>query len=155
DLLLRGFTGHEALSQLFSWRLYLMATHETVVPFERLLGQKVTTHLGLPDGRERDFSGLCSRITEGHRDATFTDYHMEVVPQLWLLTLRSQSRIFQHISVPDILRKVLEGLDVDYKIHGTFHPRDFCVQYGETDFDFASRLMEEEGIYYFFTHTAD
>jgi type VI secretion system secreted protein VgrG len=42
---------------------------------------------------------------------------------------------------------------VSYEIQGTFHPRNYCVQYRETDFDFASRLMEEEGIYYFFEHT--
>jgi type VI secretion system secreted protein VgrG len=75
-----------------------------------------------------------------------------MVPQFWLLTRRAQSRIFQQITVPDILRKVLEGLDVVYEIQGTFPKRDYCVQYRETDFNFASRLMEEEGIYYFFKH---
>src|SRR2546427_455144 len=55
--------------------------------------------------------------------------------------------------VPDILKKVLTGIDVTWEIQGTFHPRDYCVQYRETDFNFASRLMEEEGIYYFFKHT--
>ena len=78
-----------------------------------------------------------------------------MVPEFWKLTKKAQSRIFQHKSVPDILKKVLEGLDVTYEIQGTFHPRDFCVQYRETDFNFASRLMEEEGIYYFFKHTSD
>src|SRR5436309_8152537 len=78
---------------------------------------------------------------------------MELVPEFWLLTRSAQSRIFQHISVPDILKKVLTGLNVDFQVRGTFHPRDFCVQYRETDFNFASRLMEEEGIYYYFKHT--
>ena len=54
--------------------------------------------------------------------------------------------------MPDILKKVLTGLDVDYELQGTFEPRDYCVQYRETDFDFACRLMEEEGIFYFFKH---
>jgi type VI secretion system secreted protein VgrG len=57
--------------------------------------------------------------------------------------------------VPEILKAVLDGLDVAFQIDGTFQPRNYCVQYRETDFAFASRLMEEEGIYYFFTHTAD
>ena len=74
---------------------------------------------------------------------------------MWLLTKRTQSRIFQHVSVPDILKKVFEGFEVAYQIQGTFEPRDYCVQYRESDFAFASRLMEEEGIYYFFRHTAD
>jgi type VI secretion system secreted protein VgrG len=80
---------------------------------------------------------------------------MEIVPQFWLLSRKAQSRIFQRMNVPDILKKVLEGLDVSYEIQGTFHPRDYCVQYRETDFNFASRLMEEEGIYYFFKHSAN
>src|SRR5262249_32657177 len=62
-------------------------------------------------------------------------------------------RIFQHKSVPDILKEVLKGIDASFDIQGTFEQRDFCVQYRETDFNFASRLMEEEGIYYYFKHT--
>ena len=54
--------------------------------------------------------------------------------------------------MPDILKQVLTGSSVEYQLQGTFEPRDYCVQYRETDFDFASRLMEEEGIYYFFKH---
>jgi type VI secretion system secreted protein VgrG len=156
-LLLRGFKGREAISEPFSFWLELMAVNDTEIPFDQLLGQNVTAHLGLPDDLQRHFSGICSRVSEGHRhrDARFTYYRMEIVPQFWLLTLRAQSRIFQQLSVPDILKQVLQGLDVVYQIEGTFAPRDYCVQYGETDFAFASRLMEEEGIYYFFTHTAD
>jgi type VI secretion system secreted protein VgrG len=109
----------------------------------------------LVDGEKRYFSGICNRISQGERDENFTRYRMEVVPQFWLLTKRAQSRIFQQMTVPDILKKVLTGLDVTYEIQGTFHPRDFCVQYRETDFNFASRLMEEEGIFYFFKHNSD
>jgi type VI secretion system secreted protein VgrG len=64
-----------------------------------------------------------------------------------------QSRIFQQKTLPDILKEVLKGLDVSYQIQGTFAPREICVQYRESDFNFASRLMEEEGIFYFFKHT--
>src|SRR5438105_5668781 len=154
-LLLVGFTGREAISQLFDFRLDLVAENKTDISFDQLLGQKVAIRLKLSDGKERFFSGVCSRFSQGRRDDAFTHYRMEVVPQFWLLTRRMQSRIFQHMSVPDILKKVLDGLDVTYEIQGMFHPRDFCVQYRESDFNFASRLMEEEGIYYFFKHTAD
>jgi type VI secretion system secreted protein VgrG len=153
-LLLVGFSGQEAISQLFSFQLDLLAENKTEVPFDKLLGQKIMVDLALPSGKRRHFSGICSRITQGMRDSDFTAYRLEMVPQLWLLTKRAQSRIFQHLTVPDILKKVLEGLEVAYEIQGSFHPRDFCVQYRETDFNFASRLMEEEGIYYFFKHSA-
>jgi type VI secretion system secreted protein VgrG len=154
-LLLVGFSGQEALSQLFSYQLDLLAKNQTEVPFDKLLGQKVTVTLLLGKGKKRYFNGICSSVSQGERDGDFTAYRMEMVPPVWLLTRKVQSRIFQQLSVPDILKKVLAGFDVSYEIQGTFEPRDFCVQYREADFNFASRLMEEEGIYYFFKHSAD
>jgi type VI secretion system secreted protein VgrG len=77
---------------------------------------------------------------------------MELVPQLWLLSKRAKSCTYQHMTVPDILKKVLTGLKVDYNLTGNYEERDYCVQYRETDFNFVSRLMEEEGIYYYFQH---
>lgn len=154
-LLLVGITGHEGLSQLFSFQLDLMAENKTDVAFDKLLGQKITATLTLTGGKKRYFSGICNRISQGDRDTDFTYYRMEIVPQFWLLTRKAQSRIFQHIGVPDILKKVLTGLDVSFQLQGKYEPRDYCVQYRETDFNFASRLMEEEGIYYFFKHSKD
>src|SRR5919204_6649487 len=154
-LLLLGFSGSEAVSQLFSYHLDLLAENTTTIAFDQLLGSPITVQLMLhEEGKKRYFNGICNRVLEGHRDNTFTRYRMEIVPQFWLLTKRAQSRIFQQKSVPEILKDVLTGLDVTYEIQGTFAPRDFCVQYRETDYNFASRLMEEEGIYYFFKHTA-
>jgi type VI secretion system secreted protein VgrG len=154
-LLLIGISGAEAVSSLFRFRLDLIAENRKEVAFDKLLGQKITATLTRRNEKKRHFSGICSRVSQGERDSDFTNYQIEIVPQFWLLTRRAQSRIFQHVSVPDILKKVLEGLDVAFELQGTFHPRDFCVQYRETDFNFASRLMEEEGIFYFFKHSAD
>jgi len=155
ELLLVGFSGQEGISQLFHFQLDLLAENTTDVPFDKLLGQKVTVEVVLPEEKKRHFNGICIRISQGEQGAVFTAYRMEIVPQFWFLTRRAQSRIFQQMNVPDILKKVLEGIDVTYELQGTFHPRDYCVQYRETDFNFASRIMEEEGIYYFFTHTAE
>src|SRR5581483_4393409 len=152
-LLLVGFRGQEGISQLFHFQLDLIAENSTTIPFDKLLGQPITIRVNLPDGKERSISGICIRVSQGDQDFTFTSYRMEIVPQLWLLTRIAQSRIFQQISVPDILKKALQGLNVSYELQGTFQPRDFCVQYRETDFNFVSRLMEEEGIFYFFKHT--
>jgi type VI secretion system secreted protein VgrG len=154
-LLLINFSGRESLSQLFEYHLDLMAPNLEDVAFDKLLGQKVSVTLELPGNKERYFNGIVKRCSQGGRDTNFTHYRMELVPQFWLLTKTAQSRIFQHKTVEDILKKVLEGLDTTWQIQGTFHPREYCVQYRETDFDFASRLMEEEGIYYYFEHTAD
>ena len=157
-LLLQQFSGSEFLSRLFRFQLEMLAESSTDIAFDQILGQSVTVTLQMPDGSSRHFNGIVNRFSQGQQvpsamgSAFFTRYQAEIVPQLWLLTRKAQSRIFQQVAVPDILKQVLTGLSVDYQLQGTYKPRDYCVQYRETDFDFASRLMEEEGIYYFFTH---
>jgi type VI secretion system secreted protein VgrG len=156
-LLLSGFNGKEAISELFQFELEILADNRVSVPFDQLLGQRIGFGINvLPNDAcvQRDFDGICIRLTQGGRDQNLTRYSMTVAPKFWLLTQSFQSRIFQQKSVPDILKIVLTGLDVDYLIQGTFEPRDYCVQYQESDFHFASRLMEEEGIFYFFNFTS-
>jgi type VI secretion system secreted protein VgrG len=158
-LLLRAFTGSEGISQLFRFQLDMLAEKQVEIAFDKLLGQKLTIEVALPGSKKRHLNGICNRFGQGERVVVgekgelLTMYRAEIVPKLWLLTRKAQSRIFQHLSVPDILKKVFQGLEVKYELQGVFHPRDFCVQYRETDFNFASRLMEEEGIYYFFKHS--
>jgi len=154
-LLLMGFSGHEGISQLFGFELELAAEDQSKVVFDKLLGHKVTVNLTVPGGQKKHFSGICTSLTQGMRRIDHTIYQMEVSPHLWLLTRRSRSRIFQNVSIPEIFKSVLDIPDVVYDLEGTFHPRTYCVQYRETDFNFVSRLMEEEGIYYYFKHKAD
>ena len=151
-LLLVRLTGEEAISRLFNFQLEMLATNDRTIAFDQLLGQKISVRLTLPDEKKRYFSGLCQRVSQGAKDFDFTAYRMEIVPEFWLLTKVAQSRIFQQIAVPDILKKVLQGLNVAYQLQGTYQQRDYCVQYRESNFNFASRLMEEEGIFYFFKH---
>ncbi len=151
-LIVVGFQAHEAISQLFHVQLDLIS-QEGSVPFDSLLGQKVTVEWDLADGGHRYFGGVVSRFSQAERTVKFTRYRMELVPKLWFLTRTSQSRIFQHKNVPDILKAVFQGLDVSWELLGTYQPRDYCCQYRESDFAFASRLMEEEGIFYFFRHS--
>ena len=143
-LLIVELTGSESLSKLFRYELTLLAENATKVEFDKLIGQKITIELDMPGGKTRYFHGICSRFAEGRRDQTFTHYKMEIVPQFWLLTRRTQCRIFQQITVPDILKQVLKGFDVKYDLHGKYPERDYCSQYRESDFNFACRLMEEE-----------
>ncbi len=153
-LILVGLEGREALSEMFHFELRTAwVDNSKLLPFDQLLGKKVTAEISSPDN-QRYFNGIVSKVTQQERDENFTYYTLEVVPDLWLLDRKLCSRTFQHINVPDILTKLLTGLDVDYQIQGTFEPREYCVQYRETDLAFASRLMEEEGIYYFFKHSS-
>src|SRR5262249_27038998 len=84
DLLLVGFAGQEAISQLFSFQLDLLAENTREIPFENLLGQKVTVNLLLPGpgGKRRYFSGICNRVSQGMQDRFFTSYRVEIVPRL-------------------------------------------------------------------------
>jgi type VI secretion system secreted protein VgrG len=154
-IFINSFSAREGISQLFQYYLEMIAPNDADVPFDQLLGKKVTVELATLEDKSRFFNGIVSRFSQGQRDREFTTYRAEVVPQFWLLTRKWESRIFQHISVPDILKKVLDGIVTAFEIVGNFEPRDFCVQYRETDFNFASRLMEEEGIFYYFRHTSD
>ena len=99
-LLLTGFRGHEAISQLFAFELELLAENGTKVLFEKLLGQSVTVRLRLPGDTQRYFNGIIGRFSQGGRDADFTQYRAEMVPQFWLWTKKVQSRIFQHCPSP-------------------------------------------------------
>jgi type VI secretion system secreted protein VgrG len=158
-LLINKLSASEALSDLF--RIDVELLHEekeagsepTLVDIQKILGKAVVITITQRDGTTRHFNGIVNNFSQGNRDERFSYYYATIVPSLWLLTQRHQSRIFQHMSVPDILKKVFEGLEVEWKIQGTFNPRNYCVQYRETDFAFASRLMEEEGIFYYFQHT--
>jgi type VI secretion system secreted protein VgrG len=156
-LLVTGFHAHEEISTLFLFELNLIAENATTIDFSRLVGNGIGLSVAIPgEGDEaewRYFNGICARFSQGNRNEEFTSYYAEVVPQVWLLTRRFQSRIFQQKSIPDILKEVLQGFDCDFQLQGQYEHREYCVQYRETDFDFASRLMEEEGIFYFFKHT--
>ena len=158
-LLLKEFSASETISELFSFQLNLV--HEefsegltpTVIDPKQLLGQPVSIKVVMPDKTSRNFNGVISHWRQGNRDTRFTYYQAQVVPKVWLLTQRSQSRIFQRLNVREILKQVFTGYTIKDELVGTFNRREYCVQYQETDFDFASRLMEEEGIYYYFVHT--
>jgi len=155
ELFIERLWACEEINALFTFQLDLFAANETEIPFNKLLGAELTVQLKPGPDRARFFSGVVSRFRQGGRDDTFTTYHAELVPRFWLLTNTTHSRIFQHKTVPQILQEVLREADAVYDLEGSWDPRDYCVQYRETDFNFASRLMEEEGIYYFFEHSAD
>ena len=148
-LLLSGFTGREAISSPFHFDLDIVGPPD--VQFADVVGANMTITIGGGRTESRTFNGFVSRFSAGSRGF----YRAELVPQLWLLTRRTSSRIFQQKSVPDILRQVLAASTSSSSSRRTYPARNYCVQYRESDFDFASRLMEEEGIFYFFRHTDD
>ncbi|MGL4422451.1 MAG: type VI secretion system Vgr family protein, partial [Gemmataceae bacterium] len=145
----------EGISRLFEIQIQAKCKNGSEVPFDKLLGQPALIRWRQPQKAERLFHGIVSSITQLHTDNEFTHYELELVPTLWLLTQRIQSRVFVRKSAREILRDVLQGIPTEFALASQYPKREFCVQYRETDFAFISRLMEEEGICYFFKHSAD
>lgn len=152
-LLLTAWEGHEALSELFHFQAALLGDLQKPIAFDALLGHDVTVTLEQGDGATRYFHGMVRAFRQGRRDDSFMHYEAEIVPRLWLSTKCVQSRIFQQQTVPEILAVLFAGVNVSFELSATYEARNYCVQYRESDFDFASRLMEEDGIFYFFKHS--
>jgi type VI secretion system secreted protein VgrG len=155
DLLFYSMTATEEMSRLFTYDVGLLSPKDDL-NLHDMLGQNVTIKLALPDDSTRYYNGYVTRFTQGGRFGRFTAYHAQVRPWLWFLTRTADCRIFQEMKVPDIIKAVFTDLGAaDYKLEltGQYRPWTYCVQYRETDFNFVSRLMEQEGIGYYFKHT--
>ena len=154
-IFITGMRGHEAISELFSFELDLVAPVDSPIDFSKILGQPALVEVDHQAGVTRFFHGIISRFSQGRRDPRFAQYRAELVPLLWVLTRREQSRIFQHQSAKEILAAVFDTIPLKWATTGDYAERDYCTQYRESDYDFAQRLMEEEGIFYYFEHTAE
>lgn len=160
-LMLTGISGSEAISVPFGYSLDIISENHNI-SFSNIIAKNITVSIALANGENRFINGIVSRFSQGRGggeagggDPRFSYYRAEVVPWLWLLKRTSDSRIFQGLSVPDIIEKIFteKGFsDYKIKLQGTYNKRNYCIQYRETDFNFVSRLMEEEGIFYFFEH---
>lgn len=155
-LLLTSFTGREEMSRLFSYQLDMISDKNDIKAAD-IVGKNVTFSVLLADESQRHFNGFVSRFVAGDEDSEGRrNYRAEVVPWLWFLTQTADCRIFQEKSLPQIIKQIFDDLGfTDYEIKEIKgqHPKwEYCVQYRETDFNFVSRLMEQEGIFYFFKH---
>jgi len=154
DLLLYRLIGTEHLSQLFEYELELLSDKNDI-DFNGLLGHNMTVKLNLTHGGHRSFHGMVTRISLFGKLGNFYLYRATLRPKPWLLTRRSNCRIFSDKTVPDIVKDLLAEhgySDLQNKLTATYQIREYCVQYRESDFNFISRLLEAEGIYYYFTH---
>ncbi|MEQ8768309.1 MAG: type VI secretion system tip protein TssI/VgrG [Planctomycetota bacterium] len=156
-LLLKSLSGHEGISELFRFDLDLLAESDSI-DFAELIGQPVSIQLDLADGESRYFSGIVSRFAQGAADRRFVSYRAEVVPRLWLLSRKTDCRIFQEMTTQAILEQIFSEFgitDFEFRLSSPPGPRQYCVQYRETSLAFISRLLEEDGCYYFFVHSED
>jgi type VI secretion system secreted protein VgrG len=151
----RDFSAEERLSGLFRIDLDLLSADKKF-NMDSLLGKSVTLKVMLASGERCFMNGVVSRMRQIGSTVTLANYQAEIVPALWLLSLNVNSRIFQGMTVPDIIHKVLKDSGVDIavedKLEGTYAEWEYCVQYQESDFAYINRLMEQEGIFYYFKH---
>jgi type VI secretion system secreted protein VgrG len=156
-LLLRRMSGREALGRPFELNLSLFS-ERTDLRFDELLGQSVTVRVDLPNGGRRHFNGMVSHFSQGLSEGRFAHYEATLRPWVWFLTRRADCRIYQGKSIPEIISDVFgrhDFSDFEDNLSGSYRTWQYCVQYRETDFNFVSRLMEQEGIYYYFRHADD
>jgi type VI secretion system secreted protein VgrG len=154
-LLFHGMHAREELGRLGEYQLDLLSVKGDI-NLDDILGKNVTVKLALPDDATRYFNGFVTRFSQGGVDGRYHRYSAVVRPWLWFLTRTADCRIFQDMTVPDIIKKVFgdhETADFKLELTSTYRKWTYCVQYRETDFNFVSRLMEEEGIYYYVKHT--
>ncbi|HWB06991.1 MAG TPA: type VI secretion system tip protein TssI/VgrG [Verrucomicrobiales bacterium] len=153
-LLLKSFSGREELGRLFQYQIVLLDPEQDVDP-DDLVGTMITVRLELENTATRHFCGYLSKLSFLGYEKGAGVYHGEVVPWLWLLTRTSDCRSFQEKTVREILETIFgeQGFsDFEFNLRRSYKPRVFCVQYNETYFNFVSRLMEHEGMYYYWKH---
>src|SRR5262245_35296537 len=154
-LLFHGLHAREELGRLGEYQLDLLSPKADIKAND-ILGKNVTVKLALPDDSTRYFNGFVARFAQGGTFGRYNRYHASVRSWLWFLTRTADCRIFQEMTVPDIVKKVFgDHPTADFKLEltGAYRKRNYCVQYRETDFNFVSRLLEEEGIFYYTRHT--
>jgi len=153
DLLLDTMEGAEAISELFRFTLH-MRSNSISLDAASVVGQEMTVTIA--GATPRYVSGIVTRFIQSGQDRDFAQYEAELAPGLWLLTLSTDRKIYPHQGIDAIVKAVLTrfGVVFESRLAATYAELDYCVQYDETAFDFVNRLMEQAGIFYFFTFSA-
>lgn len=160
-LIFRHLQGAEKLSELFEYQVEAVSETNNLA-FDSIVGKPVGVTLEFTNSYKRYIHGIATSFTQARSDKTpdtethLTIYHITLRPWFWFLTLTKNCQIFQNMSTPEIIKAIFSELGFsDFKdsLKGTYAKREYCVQYDETAFAFVSRLMEDDGIFYFFEHT--
>jgi len=158
ELRVMKFTGVEGMSEPFRYKLRL-AAKDSEIDFETIVGKPAYLTIYGETG-ERYVNGIVTRLIQGAIGNRYTIYHAELMPKIWLLTMRHSCRIFQNKTIEEIITQIFQDATIEsdfyrFALQGTHNTREYCVQYRESDFNFISRLMEEEGAFYYFEHDED
>ncbi|HET6803830.1 MAG TPA: type VI secretion system tip protein TssI/VgrG [Frateuria sp.] len=159
-LLFTSMVAEEQLGRMFSYHVEFASRNEKI-DLGGLLGTPMTVKLATDDGFSRHFNGVVCEAAQTGAEVIdglhYAHYSVRLVPRPWLLVDKFDCRIYTEMSVPDIVKQVLADAgytDLKLSLSGSYTARDYCVQYRESGLNFISRLLEQEGIYYYFTHDA-
>ena len=145
------------LSQIGGIELGLLSESGDLSP-EDLLGKPITVSISRDNEEQQHFNGYVTRFGIGRSRGRHFGYHAVVHPWPWFLTRTADCRIYQELDVPTIVKQVFDDngfSDFDFRLFRKYRKRTYCVQYRESDLTFITRLLEHEGIYWYFEHTAD
>jgi type VI secretion system secreted protein VgrG len=154
ELGLLSFTASEELGQIPSFTIEAVCEKKSLDP-NQILGHEVGITFNVANGKKRYFHGYAIRFNRAAIHGRYFVYSMTVVPWLWFLTQSKNCRVFQNKSVVDIAKKVFQDRgfsDVELKLQGSHTAWEYCIQYRESDYNFVSRLLQQEGIYYFYKY---
>jgi hypothetical protein len=154
---LRRLFGREELSRTYAFHVLVESGNHSL-DLGQLLGTKLGVEMDAHQGTKQHYHGYVMDAVLAGRDLDKTLYELTVVPWLWFLDCGADCRIFQELTVPEIVEQVFAGYPiadfVPLQPSRTYRPRTYTVQYRESDYAFVARLLEDEGIFYFFRHEA-
>jgi type VI secretion system secreted protein VgrG len=165
DLRVAEFTAHEWISAPYIVNLKLASRDE--IDFNKVIAKEaLLTIWGNDQSEERYFHGIINKFIKTGSEGRFFFYEAVMVPDMWRLTLMQDCRIFQGLPVlrkkesTPIVKQILKDANIlsdryEIRTQESYDNRDYCAQYRETDLNFISRILEEEGIFYFFEHSND
>lgn len=156
-LFLDSFNGYEGISKIFKYSLRVKSTNNNI-KLDNFVGKNVTIEITLADGKSRYLNGFLVTFKWAYKADVFTYYDATFVPWLWMLQEQVDCRVFKDLSVPEIVQTIFEKYKIAHfrnSLHREYKKLEQTVQYNESDFKFVSRLMEREGIFYFFEHEAN
>src|SRR5690349_2686976 len=155
DLLFAAMEVSSGLSRLDEMELELLSDRSDIDP-AALLGKPLGVHVTLRDGAKRHFHGYVVRFGMARPQGRRHGWRASVRPWPWFMTRTTDCRIFQDMTVPEIVKAVFADhsavADFEQKLVRSYRQWVYCVQYRETDFDFVARLLEHEGIYWYVRH---
>jgi type VI secretion system secreted protein VgrG len=156
QLLVHWVNGHEELGRPFEYEVEFYS-ERTNVAFDELLGKSLTVCLSKELG-VRFFNGIVTRLTRVGDIKDYFVFRAILSPKLWLLTRTTDCRVYQGLTVPEVVKAILREHLITFSERlspGSYRQWDYLTQYRESDFAFVSRLLEQEGIYYYFKHDVD